>query len=48
MMVYSKARNLIELSGALSYVLRHAPWEYELELDDQGWAPVNDLLNSLA
>lgn len=28
--------NLVELSKEISYALRHAPWEYELELDKQG------------
>ena len=41
-------KNMISLSKALSYALRHAPWEYELELDDQGWVLVDDLLNLLA
>lgn len=27
----------IKLSKELSYALRHAPWEYELELDANGW-----------
>lgn len=26
-----------KLSREVSYALRHAPWEYELELDEQGW-----------
>ena len=29
--------NLVELSKEISYALRHAPWEYELELDEQGF-----------
>lgn len=24
------------LSKEVSYVLRHAPWEYELEMDEEG------------
>lgn len=28
------------LSKEVSYALRHAPWEYELEIDDQGWVSV--------
>ncbi len=35
--------NYVELSKTISYVLRHAPWEYELELDDEGWVPIDDL-----
>ena len=27
--------NLKELSKEISYALRHAPWEYELELDEE-------------
>lgn len=29
--------NYQELSKEVSYVLRHAPWEYELELEDDCW-----------
>ena len=28
--------NLVDLSKEISYALRHAPWEYELELDEKG------------
>lgn len=35
------------LSKAVSYALRHAPWEYELELDDEGWASVDQLIEAL-
>src|SRR5947209_2063079 len=37
----------IHLSKALSYVLRHAPWEYELELDDEGWTALAPVLEGL-
>ncbi|NLD47059.1 MAG: RNA 2'-phosphotransferase [Clostridiaceae bacterium] len=37
----------LKLSKELSYALRHAPWEYELELDDEGWVDVRQLLSSL-
>ena len=36
-----------ELSKEISYALRHAPWEYELELDENGWVSVDQLLNAL-
>jgi putative RNA 2'-phosphotransferase len=36
--------DLVELSKTLSYMLRHAPWEYELELDEQGWVPLEQVL----
>lgn len=36
-----------ELSRLVSYALRHAPWELELELDGEGWAPVEQLLEAL-
>ncbi len=35
------------LSKILSHALRHAPWQYELELDAQGWVDVGQLLESL-
>jgi putative RNA 2'-phosphotransferase len=36
-----------ELSKALSHALRHEPWLYELEMDDDGWVPIGELLDSL-
>lgn len=35
------------LSKEVSYALRHAPWEYELEMDEEGWVPVVQLLDAL-
>ncbi len=37
----------IELSKEIPYALRHAPWEYELELDAEGWVPITQLLDAL-
>ena len=37
----------IELSKEISYALRHTPWEYELELDEEGFVPINQLLDAL-
>ena len=39
--------NLEKLSKEISYALRHAPWEYELELDDEGFVPIEQLLHAL-
>lgn len=39
--------NFYELSKAVSHALRHAPWVYELELDEHGWTPVEALLLAL-
>ncbi|MDX2164305.1 MAG: RNA 2'-phosphotransferase [Gammaproteobacteria bacterium] len=39
--------NITQLSKTSSYVLRHAPWEYELELDDEGWIPIEEFLSAL-
>jgi putative RNA 2'-phosphotransferase len=36
-----------ELSRTVSHALRHEPWVYELELDDQGWVTVDALVESL-
>lgn len=36
-----------ELSKEVSYALRHAPWEYELEIDERGWVLVEQLLDAL-
>ncbi len=40
-------QRLVRLSKTISHALRHAPWLYELELDDAGWVPVDDLLAAL-
>lgn len=39
-----KGLDLTNISRVLSHALRHEPWLYELELDDQGWASVEDVL----
>lgn len=36
-----------QLSRVLSHALRHEPWLYELELDDEGWAPLVAVLGAL-
>jgi putative RNA 2'-phosphotransferase len=35
------------LSRLVSHALRHEPWLYELELDDEGWVPVAALLDAI-
>lgn len=35
------------LSKLVSHALRHEPWLYELELDDEGWVSVEVLLSAL-
>ncbi len=39
--------NHVALSTEISYALRHAPGEYGLTLDEQGWVAVEDLLAAL-
>ena len=39
--------DLDRLSKEISYALRHAPWEYELEMDEEGWVPMEQLLKAL-
>ena len=36
-----------ELSRCISHALRHEPWLYELELDEEGWVPIAHLVDSL-
>lgn len=36
-----------ELSRTVSHALRHEPWLYELELDEEGWAPIDQLVATL-
>lgn len=35
------------LSRTIAHALRHEPWQYELEIDEEGWAPVGQLLRAL-
>lgn len=35
------------VSKLVAHALRHEPWLYELELDDEGWVPVPALLDAL-
>ncbi len=37
-------RKLIKISKYLSYLLRHKPWAIGLDLDDNGWADVDELI----
>lgn len=37
----------VKLSREISYALRHAPFEYNLELDENGFVPIEQLLHSL-
>lgn len=39
--------NYSELSKIVSHALRHEPWLYELELDNEGWVSVKLMLESL-
>jgi putative RNA 2'-phosphotransferase len=39
--------NLDDLSRGLSHALRHEPWLYELELDDDGWASLRAVVEAL-
>lgn len=39
--------DFLKLSKEVSYALRHAPWEYELELDSEGWVDIAQLLSAL-
>ena len=37
----------VQLSKTLSHALRHEPWRYELELDEHGWADIDQVLQAL-
>ncbi|HZX88363.1 MAG TPA: RNA 2'-phosphotransferase [Reyranella sp.] len=41
------SRKLNDLSRAVSHALRHEPWLYELELDEEGWTSVDALIAAL-
>ena len=37
----------IELGKEITYALCHAPWEYELEMDDKGFVDIEQLLSAI-
>jgi len=37
----------VKLSKEISYALRHAPWEYELEMDEDGFVLIEQLLSEI-
>ena len=39
--------NDTDLSKEISYALRHAPQNYQLELDENGWVELDDLVQAL-
>lgn len=40
-------KDLKDLSKTIAHALRHVPWEYELELDGEGWVDMNQLITAL-
>ena len=40
-------KNYDLLSKIITYALRHEPWKYELELDENGWVIAKDLLSAI-
>ncbi|MBN1427988.1 MAG: RNA 2'-phosphotransferase [Anaerolineae bacterium] len=38
---------LVRLSRTIAKALRHSPWLFELEIDEEGWTAIDDLLESL-
>lgn len=36
-----------DLSRLVSHALRHQPWLYELELDEEGWVPVGQFIEAI-
>jgi putative RNA 2'-phosphotransferase len=36
-----------DISKAISHALRHEPWLYELELDEEGWVALSDVVSAL-
>ncbi|MBO0879435.1 MAG: RNA 2'-phosphotransferase, partial [Mycobacterium sp.] len=37
----------VALSKVLAHALRHEPWRYELELDDNGWVDIDQVLDAM-
>jgi putative RNA 2'-phosphotransferase len=41
------AINYTELSRTVSHALRHEPWLYELEIDNEGWTSIEALITEI-
>lgn len=39
--------NYIRLSKEIAYALRHAPWKYQLDIDEEGYVSIEALLQAL-
>ena len=39
---------LADLSRIVSHALRHEPWLYELEVDEEGWVPIPELIRAIS
>lgn len=39
--------NYIRLSKEIAYALRHAPWKYQLDMDEEGYVSIDALLQAL-
>lgn len=39
--------NTSEISKTISHALRHEPWVYELEIDENGWVTIDELIYSI-
>lgn len=39
--------NLTAISKVVSHALRHEPWLYEIEMDEEGWASVDSVITAL-
>jgi len=46
-MMLISPKQFVTLSKTMAHALRHAPWEYELELDEEGWTSLDHVLDAL-
>jgi len=42
-----KLHNLTKISQIISHALRHEPWKYGIELDDNGWVAIEKLAKAI-
>ncbi|MDK2853258.1 MAG: putative 2-phosphotransferase, partial [Thermococcaceae archaeon] len=44
---FLRSRERIKISKLMSYILRHAPWEFGVEVDEEGFASIEEVVRAV-
>ncbi|WP_175059123.1 RNA 2'-phosphotransferase [Thermococcus sp. 2319x1] len=44
---FLRSRERIKISKLMSYILRHAPWEFDVEVDEEGFANIEEVVGAV-